>query len=204
MVKLAMCMLAANAPQSVKFIREAKGKGRLTDPETISNILTQKVLTMQDRATCESDPSYLQFIPYVMVFDSDGKVFNYSRGQGSGEERLKAKLSVGLGGHVDSLPEEDYTLADHLREEAAREIFEEVGFAVNGDQLNVCGILVDATESVGEVHIGILYHYTATVADVVNAEKDVIEKGEFVDASTLRQPETFDRLEVWSQLAIGS
>jgi len=58
-------------------------------------------LLLQPRSTCETDPNYLQIIPYVIIKDRYGYIFSYRRGSGGGEERLLKKCSIGFGGHVE-------------------------------------------------------------------------------------------------------
>src|SRR5262245_26783317 len=62
------------------------------------------------RSEMEADPSFKQFIPYCLFrwVDANGMVhfFEYQRGGGSGEARLRAKCSVGIGGHISSIDAE--------------------------------------------------------------------------------------------------
>jgi predicted NUDIX family phosphoesterase len=60
------------------------------------------------REICETvEANYLQIIPYVVFYYVDfpeGKlnIFTYTRANSITEERLKGKMSVGVGGHIDS------------------------------------------------------------------------------------------------------
>jgi predicted NUDIX family phosphoesterase len=202
MAKLALCMKAFNAHPAIQEIRNVQARALLTNTEVILSVLNQTDIDMQDRATCETDSNYLQFIPYIACTTPDGRIFNYSRGSGSGEERLKSKLSVGLGGHVDSLPAKGTSLGDHLLEEATRELQEEIGIVVNPDHLKIVGILVDATTPVDIVHVGILCVYEMTGDEDMTAEADVIEKGEFSKIADVAYQ--MSRLENWSKLVVCS
>src|ERR1051325_3102224 len=52
------------------------------------------------RSQAENDPAHKQIIPYVlMVFQN--KVLHYVRGKKAGEQRLVAKGSIGIGGHMN-------------------------------------------------------------------------------------------------------
>ena len=53
-----------------------------------------------DRAAAEEDPSHKQLIPYC-IFRCGERILHYTRGKSGGEARLHAKISVGVGGHVD-------------------------------------------------------------------------------------------------------
>ncbi len=54
----------------------------------------------------ESDPSFKQLIPYVLLQHTDAAgqihLFTYTRGKGQGEARLHSKRSFGIGGHISA------------------------------------------------------------------------------------------------------
>src|SRR2546425_2413370 len=52
------------------------------------------------RAQAEKDPSHKQIIPYALLTHGD-KVLHYVRGKRAGEQRLVAKGSIGIGGHMN-------------------------------------------------------------------------------------------------------
>src|SRR2546421_12994275 len=52
------------------------------------------------RALGENDPTHKQIIPYVLLAHGD-KAFYYVRGKRTGEQRLVAKGSIGIGGHLN-------------------------------------------------------------------------------------------------------
>ncbi len=58
------------------------------------------------RATVEEDPSFKQLIPYCVLRwhgdDGEARYFAYTRGGGQQEARLRAKRSLGIGGHISS------------------------------------------------------------------------------------------------------
>jgi predicted NUDIX family phosphoesterase len=57
------------------------------------------------RSVAEDDPSLKQIIPYVLVRRAD-TYLHYVRGKGSGEKRLVAKGSIGIGGHINHRDED--------------------------------------------------------------------------------------------------
>jgi len=66
-------------------------------------ILGSERLSFQPRSQMETDPSFKQLIPYVLLEWNDNgviKLFTYTRGGGGGESRLHALRSVGIGGHI--------------------------------------------------------------------------------------------------------
>src|ERR1051325_3422093 len=52
------------------------------------------------RSTAENDPSHKQIIPYA-ILACGNRVLHYVRGKKAGEQRLVAKGSVGIGGHMN-------------------------------------------------------------------------------------------------------
>src|SRR6266705_6234802 len=61
------------------------------------------------RVQAEIDPTYKQIIPYVILAHSD-KAVHYVRGKKAGEQRLVAKGSIGIGGHMNDGDEGLFTL----------------------------------------------------------------------------------------------
>lgn len=202
MAKFALCLVATNVPAAVSEIRNAGKSGLVTDPKAVAELLVKPTF-MVDRATCETDATVLQLIPYIVLRNSKGEVFSYSRGGASEEARLKSKMSVGLGGHVDSPTPIGSSLEEHLRNEAVRELVEEAGIVVNPADLKIRGLLVDATTPVDIVHLGILCSYRMNQDQDIIAEAGVIEKGGFVSAETLLMPEILERMENWSKIVIN-
>src|SRR5437867_11041675 len=56
------------------------------------------------RAAAENDPTHKQIIPYAIVAHRD-RVLYYIRGKKAGEQRLVAKGSIGIGGHMNDSDE---------------------------------------------------------------------------------------------------
>src|SRR5215510_11353294 len=80
-------------------------------------------LSYRPRSEVETDPSFKQLIPYVVLRSGD-QVFHYTRGQKATESRLRALRSIGIGGHI---AEGDAVLfGDAYREGMLREVAEEV------------------------------------------------------------------------------
>ncbi len=154
---------------------------------------------LADRRTCETDETLRQLLPYVVVQDQASRVFLYSRGGSGDEDRLHAKLSIGVGGHVDGMPGE-LGLAQYLDREAMREIKEEIGvFPLAAPYFSA--LLVDNTNAVGRVHLGILGACRIEDSNAIVQEEGCIENGRWVTKEELMAPEVFNRLENWSQMA---
>ena len=56
------------------------------------------------RAAAEHDPAHKQIIPYAIIAHRD-RVLYYVRGKKAGEQRLVAKGSIGIGGHMNDSDE---------------------------------------------------------------------------------------------------
>lgn len=167
--------------------------------------LTHWDLGIKDRNKVDSDEptgfvegmEYPQLLPYVVIRYKN-KILNYSRAKGA-EARLHGTRSIGFGGHMDmaTLPED---LAASLQTECQREIQEEVGITLSN--FNFSHFIVDYTNSVGSVHLGIL-----AIVDLTDEQYAAIN----IDATEISDPEwtslehleaAYGRYENWSQMAI--
>lgn len=163
-------------------------------------ILASDQLTFGRRGEMETDPSFKQLIPYVILqwTNDDGvvHVFRYTRGGGSGEARLHAKQSIGIGGHISAEDAEGegnpYLIG------MQRELDEEVTIDSAYEDHRE-GLLYDPSNDVGKVHLGIVHRFVLEQPNVSSNEDDLADGG-FVPLSQLRQES--DRLETWSQLAL--
>lgn len=191
-VKLALCVQTAHMQQDFRVA----DTGRLLP---ISGRFWSLGTQLHDRATCETDETLQQLLPYIVLVQGL-RVFCYSRGGASGEARLTGKLSIGLGGHVDEAPADGESLLDLLVREANRELAEEAGLASAPVQFE--RLIVDPTNPVGRVHAGLLAFRQMTDAEIISPEAGIIEKGEFVPVWKLVDPAIYDRLENWSKLIV--
>src|SRR4051794_41674636 len=62
-------------------------------------LLDAQYLSFRPRAEVETDPSFKQLIPYV-VLRCGGGLFHYTRGSQGTEARLRALRAVGIGGGI--------------------------------------------------------------------------------------------------------
>ncbi|WP_040763477.1 phosphoesterase [Novipirellula maiorica] len=166
----------------------------------LNPILASDQLSFQPRTPMETDPSFKQLIPYVLLewADSDGtkKLFTYTRGGGGGEKRLHAKRSVGIGGHISREDAADganpYTTGMH------REIEEEIQLRSEYKETQE-GLIYDPSNEVGKVHLGVVHRFVLESPEVQSNEADLAEGG-FVSIEELKSD--IEQLETWSQLAI--
>jgi predicted NUDIX family phosphoesterase len=100
------------------------------------------------RALMEQDPTYKQIIPYL-IFSHDNHYFLMERAKKASEQRLKSKLTLGIGGHIRK---EDISGAS-IFDWARREFHEEINYSGNLS-ITPLGILNDDSNEVGQVHVG--------------------------------------------------
>jgi predicted NUDIX family phosphoesterase len=151
------------------------------------------------RSECETNPQFVQLIPYIVIIDPNGFIFTYVRGKATGEERLKAKLSIGLGGHVDEGPLSHQL----LQEEACRELKEEIGLDLDPDDIKFEGLIYEEVTEVGTVHLGLLAIVQLKYGFYVVQEEGHIESGQWLPLTKLAEDGTVERLELWSQAVLN-
>lgn len=108
-----------------------------------------------DRKDAETDFSYKQLIPYVILQKSDKTLGCYQR-HGT-EKRLHGLFSCGFGGHVE---ESDYKndLVKTLECGMLRELSEELSnFDKDQVELKYLGLINEKESEVGLVHLGIVF-----------------------------------------------
>ena len=152
------------------------------------------------RAQAENDPTYKQIIPYVLLAFKN-KVLYYVRGKKAGEQRLVAKGSIGIGGHMNETDESLFALDEQAyRTGVEREVNEEI--EINTPfQDRIVALLNDDTTEVGQVHLGIVH--------IFHLEEQKVEKREamITNLSFLTGAELMARrqsLESWSQICVDS
>lgn len=169
------------------------------------------------RSHAETDPTFLQLIPYIVLRRRSGEMFGYRRGTSSGENRLYDKWSIGLGGHVEA-SEVEYNnfgcldLDSSLWRAARRELKEETGFIPNTVAVydtwikSVMGVIFSDADEVSRVHCGILCQVTETFGnsldELLRPEAGVIENHRWFKMSELTKEYNNSRLEEWSRLAV--
>jgi len=155
------------------------------------------------RGDMEEDPNFKQLIPYVLFryTSPSGEVhlFDYLRGGGVGEARLRAKRSVGVGGHISLEDAGNVTLAgDVYREGMMRELAEEVHIDTEYAESAV-GLLNDDQTEVGKVHLGVVHLCDVHAPHVRPREDDLTDAG-FRPIDTVIAE--LDRYESWSQIVV--
>jgi predicted NUDIX family phosphoesterase len=184
----------------------------------LESILDPDRMQFLPRDAMENNPDYKQLIPYVILryidngtpchpnWDNTGPcleyVFQYTRGTKSGEARLHAKKSIGIGGHVNSQDVKTSGKAlgyAEFYEGLERELSEEIQIDVQHSHPEFRGLVNDESNDVGRVHLGLVF--------IMDLEKPVAEAKEacmlmtsFMEVGILAID--VDSLETWSQICL--
>src|SRR5712691_432856 len=150
------------------------------------------------RAEAESNPAYKQIIPYTLIVWRD-RVLYYVRGKKAGEQRLVAKGSIGIGGHMTDVDESFFALDDNAyRAGVEREVNEEVEIATPFEG-RIVALLNDDSTEVGRVHLGIVHLFRLQEPKVQKREAMITNLGFLTKSELLERRDT---LETWSQICL--
>jgi predicted NUDIX family phosphoesterase len=152
------------------------------------------------RSQAENDPTHKQIIPYALLTFQD-KVLFYVRGKKAGEQRLVAKGSIGIGGHMNEADESLFALDEAAyRAGVEREVNEEIRIDAKFDD-KIVALINDDTTEVGQVHLGIVHVFKLAEPKVEKREA-IITSLAFLGKDELVARR--DPLETWSQLCLDS
>jgi predicted NUDIX family phosphoesterase len=152
----------------------------------------------REREPCETDETWLQLIPYVVLRNPAGKLWCYRRT--GGDSRLLERRSCGLGGHVER-DDQAEAVWDVLNNCAQRELDEELIDTTAVGPLQPQAWIYEGETPIGRVHLGILF-----VGDWHGPQPPRIAEGEPMENLAFHQPEDIigdDRFENWSRLVAG-
>src|SRR3954471_6792097 len=152
------------------------------------------------RALAENDPTHKQIIPYAIIAHAN-RVLHYVRGKKAGEQRLVAKGSIGIGGHMNDTDESLFAWDEEAyRAGVEREVNEEIRIESPFED-RIVALLNDDTTEVGRVHLGIVHVFRLAQPNVQKREA-MITNLAFLDRAQLLALR--DNLETWSQLCVDS
>ncbi len=150
------------------------------------------------RAGAEHDPTHKQIIPYAIIACGD-RVLYYVRGKKAGEQRLVAKGSIGIGGHMNDSDESLFAWDEEAyRAGVEREVNEEIRIETTFDD-RIVALLNDDSTEVGRVHLGVVHVFNLDEPKVEKREA-MITNLEFLSRDALLKRR--DTLETWSQLCV--
>jgi len=170
------------------------------------------------RGECENDPGYKHIIPYVVIKTHRGKYLLTTRTENQTERRLHNKKSIGVGGHIgpvtDKAMPKDMSFAEMVDLGMRRELLEELQASQNDDAPAVrplldilkpkhVGIINDDSNSVGSVHLGLVYFATIKQQDMqlIGIKETENMTSSWCDFSEMK---AMEGLESWSQIIINS
>ena len=152
------------------------------------------------RREAEIKPAYKQIIPYALIA-FENSVAYYVRGKKAGEQRLVAKGSIGIGGHMNEADESLFALDEQAyRAGVEREVNEEIKIDTTFDD-RIVALLNDDTTEVGSVHLGIV-HVFKLARPKVQKREAMITGLTFLPKEELRSRR--ETMETWSQICLDS
>jgi predicted NUDIX family phosphoesterase len=152
------------------------------------------------RSKAENDATHKQIIPYALIAFQN-TVLHYVRGKKAGEQRLIAKGSIGIGGHMNETDESLFAMDEHAyRAGVEREVNEEIRIETPFED-RIVALLNDDSTEVGRVHLGIVHVFKLTEPKVEKREAMI------TGLTFLKKDELIARresLETWSQICVDS
>lgn len=155
-------------------------------------ILDATAFSFRPRYEVETDPSFKQLIPYI-VLKCGEQVFQYRRGSSGTEKRLEALRSIGIGGHISEADAAGGT--DLYATGMMRELTEEVEVGCAFTQRCV-GFINDDRTPVGSVHLGVVHVFELESASARSREDALADAGFAKWTELIRFA---DQFETWSQ-----
>src|SRR5438876_4534544 len=152
------------------FDRLGAFQGLNFEPERyLGTLLSRGNNFFRSRAAAEVDPTHKQIIPYAIIAHGD-RVLYYVRGKKAGEQRLVAKGSIGIGGHMNDSDESLFAWdKEAYRAGVEREVNEEVRIEATFDD-RIVALLNDESTEVGRGHFRVVH--------VFNLDQPKVEKRE--------------------------
>lgn len=156
----------------------------------------------KQRGPMETDPSFRQVIPYVIMENVDTQhLVRMVRSTKQEEARLHNLVGIGVGGHIqyEDADENNPSLLGIVECAAYREIEEELGFTQGeGLQLAFAGVVISSKTEVDRVHVGMLFH-GLTGETNFKGEKEMHNE-EWATATGINKDYEDGAMEPWSHL----
>jgi predicted NUDIX family phosphoesterase len=168
---------------------------RPTTPTELTKLLDPRQFQFRFRSQCETDPEFLQLIPYVLLRSGD-QLFHYRRGSAGTETRLQSLRSIGIGGHIST--EDAAGGSDPYRAGLEREVREEVVIAPVLRE-HCLGLIHDPRTLVGQVHLGIAHLWELAEPAAHPRELALVEASWSPFSQLCEEAEEF---ETWSQFLL--
>src|SRR5437899_122427 len=171
------------------------------EPEKyLKAILSRESNFFIPRSEAENNPNYKQIIPYALIVFRK-TVLHYVRGKKAGEQRLIAKGSIGVGGHMNEGDESLFAMDEQAyRAGVEREVNEEIKIDTPFED-QIVALLNDDSTEVGRVHLGIVHVFKLTEPKVEKREAMITALTFLPKNELLARRET---METWSQICVDS
>jgi predicted NUDIX family phosphoesterase len=152
------------------------------------------------RHEAENAPAYKQIIPYALIA-FEKRVLYYVRGKKAGEQRLVAKGSIGIGGHMNETDESLFAMDEQAyRAGVEREVNEEIKINTSFED-RIVALLNDDSTEVGRVHLGIVHLFKLKEQKVQKREAMITGLSFLTKQELMARRET---LESWSQICVDA
>jgi predicted NUDIX family phosphoesterase len=152
------------------------------------------------RPEAEINPAYKQIIPYALL-SFENKVLHYVRGKKAGEQRLVAKGSIGIGGHMNEIDESLFAMDEQAyRAGVEREVNEEINIETPFED-RIVALLNDDSTEVGRVHLGIVHIFKLKEPKVQKREAMITGLSFLTKQELMARHES---LETWSQICVDA
>jgi predicted NUDIX family phosphoesterase len=152
------------------------------------------------RPEAETNPAFKQIIPYALL-SFKNTVLYYVRGKKAGEQRLVAKGSIGIGGHMNETDESLFAMDEQAyRAGVEREVNEEIKIDSPFED-RIVALLNDDSTEVGRVHLGIVHIFKLKEPKVQKREA-MITGLTFLTSEELSARR--ESLESWSQICVDA
>jgi len=161
-------------------------------------------LKVMRRGDIEEDPSHKQPIGYVIIANPElKKVFAYQRSSKKDEHdehRMLGNWSCGFGGHIEPIDEVSNPIREGMIREATQE---ETTIYGSIEQPKLLGYINDDSNSVGQVHFGLLYVIDTDAKKVKPKDSEIAR----IESKTINELEEICsspnyKVENWSQIAL--
>src|SRR5438876_2156499 len=152
------------------------------------------------RPEAETNPAYKQIIPYALIA-FEKTVLHYVRGKKAGEQRLAAKGSIGIGGHMNEADESLFAMDEEAyRAGVEREVNEEIKIDTPFED-RIVALLNDDSTEVGRVHLGIVHVFQLIEPNVQKREAMITGLTFLTKEELMFQRESLSR---WSEICLDS
>ncbi|MFH1228104.1 MAG: DNA mismatch repair protein MutT [Planctomycetota bacterium] len=148
-----------------------------------------------NRPYAENNPDLKQIIPYMLMQYQD-RFFLLHRWATQTEKRLHNKYSLGVGGHINPV-KGMRSIRGIIEKGLERELHEELSVKCPY-KYKLVAYLNDDSNSVGQVHLGLIYIVTVKDGAKVKVAETELMAGRF--ASRQEIAPQYNLMETWSQI----